>query len=74
MPKWHKPEGDELTTVDVPLGQAHVSQMSGRVFRSSDLGYVDTPEPYAPDWSLLREEAPPCTPTPAVWPLSSAGN
>lgn len=53
LPEWPKPVKREIATVDVPLGASHVSELSGRVFASSDLGYVDTPTPYSPDWSLL---------------------
>lgn len=44
---------DDVTTADVPLGGLHVSQVTGRVYRSSDLGPVDVPDPYNPDWLEL---------------------
>lgn len=50
MAGWCEPD---LTTVDVPLGTSHVSQLTGKVYRSSDLGLVDVPVPYNPDWVSL---------------------
>ncbi|HHU10582.1 MAG TPA: hypothetical protein GXZ60_11295 [Intrasporangiaceae bacterium] len=42
------PLASDLTTVHVPLGLPIVSEKSGRVFMSSDLGYVGTPADYEP--------------------------
>lgn len=44
----------DLTTIDLPLGRTHVSQLTGKTYMSSDLGYVDVPDPYHFDWSLLE--------------------
>ena len=59
MPEW-LPRNDPLqqpsfSTVRVPLGHDHVSSLTGKVYSSSDLGLVDTPADYRPEWAKLAE-------------------
>lgn len=46
---WHPLPERDLTTINVPLGSPYVSLTTGRVYRSSDLGFVDAPDDYDPD-------------------------
>lgn len=75
MPKWSsKHSKPDVSTVDVPLGAAHVSQLTGAVFTSSDLGYVDTPTPYSPDWAAVAERWDQCSLPSTTYSSSWGGN
>lgn len=63
LPDWpRQPDLSPVTTVDEPIGQPLTSELTGRAYYPSDLGYCDTPNPYTPQWP--EEDS--CTPPPTT--------